>query len=127
MKMDEEDANANNEASLNALGSTISLDICAEDTAVSSTNATAEEGDDSEDSVEKKWSSLLQSPIDPSFSPSLPVGKSLHGLALTVTVERTKNLTKCGKRCANLLYGGETEKKYERINVICNDFFTCKI
>jgi len=105
MKMDEKDTSANNtEACLNALGSTTSLDICAEDTAVSST-ATAEEGDDSGDPVEKKWSSLLQSPMEPSFSPSLPVGKSLHGLALTVTVERTKNLTKCGKRCANLLYG----------------------
>ena len=55
-----------------------------------------------------QWSSLLQSPTtDSSFSPSLPIGKSLHGLALTATVERTKSLAKYGKRCSNLLHGGK--------------------
>eukprot|EP00590_Aulacoseira_subarctica_P011034 CAMPEP_0172427618 /NCGR_PEP_ID=MMETSP1064-20121228/42736_1 /TAXON_ID=202472 /ORGANISM="Aulacoseira subarctica , Strain CCAP 1002/5" /LENGTH=97 /DNA_ID=CAMNT_0013171905 /DNA_START=168 /DNA_END=461 /DNA_ORIENTATION=+ len=83
MRMDEKDMNGNNEASLNALESTISLDICTKDTAVSSTSATAEEGDDSGDPVEKNWPSLLQSPIDPFLSPSLPVGKSLHILLKT--------------------------------------------
>ena len=49
---------------------------------------------DSVDLTQTKWSTLLLSPADPSFSPSLPIGKSLHGLALTVTVERMKTLTK---------------------------------
>jgi hypothetical protein len=55
-----------------------------------------------------QWSTLLQSPTtDSSFSPSLPIGKSLHGLALTATVERTKSLVKYGKRCSTLLHGGK--------------------
>jgi hypothetical protein len=63
-----------------------------------------------------KWSNILQSPTsDPSFSPSLPIGKSLHGLALTVTVERTKSLAKCGKRCSNLLQGGKKKRKLKKI------------
>jgi len=57
--------------------------------------------------VEEKWSTLLQSPSESSFSPSLPISKSLHGLALTVAVERARTLTKCGHRCANLLHAGK--------------------
>lgn len=64
--------------------------------------------EESESDVEAKWSALLQSPAEPCFSPSLPISKSLHGLALTVVVERAKSLTKCGKRCATLLHAGET-------------------
>lgn len=99
-----DDPNGNN-PSFSSPEDVISQGILSDPVAVDDTNA--ETSSNSAITI-IHWSSLLQSPTtDSSFSPSLPIGKSLHGLALTATVERTKSLAKFGKRCSNLLYGGK--------------------
>lgn len=52
-----------------------------------------------------KWSEVLSSPKKDSFSPSRDMNKSgsMHGLGLIAAVDRAKKVSRCGKRCANLL------------------------
>lgn len=94
-----------NSPSFSSLDDVISQGILSDPIAVDDTNA----GSSPSGAITIiHWPSLLQSPTtDSSFSPSLPIGKSLHGLALTATVDRTKSLAKYGKRCSSLLHGGK--------------------
>jgi len=52
-----------------------------------------------------KWSDVLRSPPKDLFSPSRDMNRSgsFHGIGLIAAVDRAKKLSRCGKRCANLL------------------------
>eukprot|EP00978_Attheya_sp_CCMP212_P027330 scaffold91531_cov31-Attheya_sp.AAC.1 len=56
--------------------------------------------------VYSKWSEVLQSPSEgDAFSPSREMNRkeSLHGIGLTVAIDRAKIVARSGKRCASLL------------------------
>lgn len=90
--------------------------------------------------VRKKWSEALQTPSTaPCFSPAyvvetiIPSNKnnlgssssssSLHGLGLSLVVNRARNVSICGKKCAKLLY--EISILYETFaqNILKSKFF----
>jgi len=89
------------EADLSAITSTTENDAVEE-----IDPSSGEEESANQNMVYSKWSEVLQSPSEgDAFSPSREMNRkeSLHGIGLTVAIDRAKIVARSGKRCASLL------------------------